>query len=126
MRANRFEDCSIHVLRVDGADDAGYFELDWKRDQTNTVKNVEILYFGLIPKYIGQKIGPWFLNQCLKTIREREPQARIWVHTCNWDHEKALATYKKAGFKQYKEEVEPITVPPGYVHPSQLQTQVQS
>ena len=79
------------------------------------VENVEVSYFGLMPAFVGKRIGPWFLNECLTLIRRTEPQARIWVHTCSWDHPKAYATYVSAGFKYYKEEVEPITVPDGFV-----------
>lgn len=108
---------TIHVLKVKNQD-AGYFELDWKKNAQNQVENVEILYFGLFPDYMGLRIGPWFLNEALQLIRTREPQARIWVHTCSWDHPKALTTYEKAGFKWYKEEVEPITIPSWYSGPT--------
>jgi len=106
-------DITIHVLRVDGVD-AGYFELEWKvssAPESLFVENVEVSYFGLMPQFIGQRIGPWFLNQALKLIRQKQPKARIWVHTCSWDHPKAYDTYVKAGFKWYKEEVEPIVIP---------------
>lgn len=107
-------DVSIHVLKVDG-EEAGYFELEWKKTDSGEVNNVEVSYFGLMPGFIGKRIGPWFLNEALKLIRNKTPNARIWVHTCSWDHPKAYDTYVKAGFKWYKEEVEPIQVPESYV-----------
>jgi GNAT superfamily N-acetyltransferase len=114
----RSVDVTIHVLRVDG-EDAGYFELDWKPDDSGVIKNVELLYFGLVPAFIGKKIGPWFLNQALQLIRSKVPQARIWVHTCSWDHPKAYSTYERAGFKWFKEEVEPVTIPDWFKNQSQ-------
>jgi GNAT superfamily N-acetyltransferase len=104
------------VLRVDGQD-AGYFELGWAKNEEGVISSVEILYFGLFPGYIGFRLGPWLLHQALKLVRNRQPQARIWVHTCSWDHPKALSTYEKAGFKWYKEEIEPVTIPSWYCGP---------
>lgn len=101
------------MLKVSG-EDAGYFELEWKADDSGVVQNVEVSYFGLMPAFIGKRIGPWFLNQALKLIRAQSPNARIWVHTCSWDHPKAYDTYVKAGFKWYKEEVEAIEIPSWY------------
>lgn len=97
-------------------DDAGYFELEWRKDASGQ-DQVEVSYFGLMPSFIGQRIGPWFLYQVIQTIRKKQPSARIWVHTCSWDHPKAYETYVKGGFKYYKEEIEPIVIPNGYQRP---------
>lgn len=113
-------DKNIAHSRAEGEkEDAGYFELEWRKDANGDLQ-VEISYFGLMPKYIGKRLGQWFLWELLKTVRNKVGDgARIWVHTCNWDHPKAYATYVRGGFKYYKEEIEPITVPPGYKHVSQ-------
>lgn len=100
-------------------EDAGYFELEWRTDASG-VPQIEVSYFGLMPDFIGKRIGPWFLYELLKVARQRGGKdARIWVHTCNWDHPKAYQTYINGGFKFYKEATEPIEVPSGYKHISQ-------
>lgn len=103
-------------MKVDGVE-AGYFELEWKVDEKGVVANVEVSYFGLMPQFIGKRIGPWFLDQLLTLVRDTEPQARIWVHTCSWDHPKALQTYMDRGFKLYKDDDEFVEVPSWYSPP---------
>lgn len=87
----------LHVLHVDGAE-AGFAELD--RRQPN---EVELVQFGLLPAFIGQGIGKWFLQSTIDRVWSYQPN-RFWLHTCSLDHAIALATYKKAGFVQFNEE----------------------
>ena len=35
-----------------------------------------------------------------------KPIQRLWLHTCHFDHPKALGFYRSCGFKVYKFEVE--------------------
>jgi len=84
----------------------GYFELN--RDGND----VEILYFGLAPQFIGQGKGGYLLSRAIETawqwISEASlPQVeRVWVHTCSLDHPSALANYKARGLSLYKTEIE--------------------
>ena len=86
----------LHVLHVDGTP-AGFAELD--RRQPN---EVELVQFGLMPDFIGQGLGKWFLHWTIDKAWSHQPQ-RFWLHTCTLDHDAALPTYRKAGFVQYKQ-----------------------
>jgi len=87
----------VHVLQVDGSP-AGFAELD--RCQPD---EIELVQFGLMPDFIGQGLGKWFLQWTIDKAWSYQPK-RFWLHTCTLDHPAALPTYKKAGFVQYKEE----------------------
>ena len=76
----------------------GYFELE-----TQPNANVEIRIFGLLPSFLGKRLGSWFLTKAVQTAWTLEAN-RVWVHTCSLDHPIALANYKARGFKQFKEE----------------------
>lgn len=78
---------------------AGYFELD-----TDSRLNVEIAYFGLAPKFIGQGFGGYLLSEAIKSAWEECKAKRVWVHTCSLDHPNALNNYQSCGLKIYREE----------------------
>lgn len=86
----------LYVLFVDGHP-AGYSELTRLRGE------VKIVYFGLLPAYIGRGLGRQWLEW---TIHEawNEETRRLWVHTCTLDHPRALANYERAGLRVYKSE----------------------
>ena len=87
----------VHVLHVDGSP-AGFAELDRRQPD-----EVELVQFGLMPDFIGQGIGKWFLQWTIDKAWSYQPK-RFWLHTCTLDHPAALPTYKNAGFVHYKEE----------------------
>ncbi len=87
----------ISRLLVDG-EPAGFSELDW-----TDAKNIELVYFGLFPKFIGQGLGKCFLQWTLNEAWARSPD-RVWVHTCDLDHPAALPNYLKAGFQIYDQQ----------------------
>lgn len=87
----------LHVLHVEGTP-AGFAELD--RRQPN---EVELVQFGLLPDFIGQGLGKWFLQWSIDKAWSHQPK-RFWLHTCTLDHDAAVPTYKQAGFVQYKQE----------------------
>ena len=95
---------SIYVLYFDGVP-AGYVELDGRAG-----KEVELAYFGLLPKFIGRGLGPWLLDWAITTAWEGDP-LRVWVNTCNLDHPKALLYYQRAGFVAYRQEMLEIRDP---------------
>jgi GNAT superfamily N-acetyltransferase len=84
----------IFVLYVGGVP-AGYFELN-TAESTAT----ELCYFGLTPEFIGRRLGPLLLNAAIKQAWSR-PIERFWVHTCTFDHPRALPLYQRAGFVVY-------------------------
>lgn len=87
----------LYVLHVEGTP-AGFAELD--RRQPN---QIELVQFGLMPEFIGQGLGKWFLQWTIEKAWSYEP-SRLWLHTCTLDHRAALPLYKKAGFVQYRQE----------------------
>ena len=87
----------LHVLNVDGSP-AGFAELDRRQPD-----DIELVQFGLIPDFIGQGLGKWFLQWTIDKVWSYQPR-RFWLHTCTLDHAAALPTYKKVGFIQFKEE----------------------
>lgn len=89
---------------VDGTP-AGYFELEWQPP-----RSVEIVYFGLLPQFVGSGMGGAFLDDAVRTAwafadefrdssREGAPGVRVWLHTCSMDHPRALANYQARGFE---------------------------
>ncbi len=87
----------LHVLHVNGSP-AGFAELDRRQPA-----EVELVQFGLMPDFLGQGLGKWFLQWTIDKVWSYQPR-RFWLHTCTLDHAAALPTYKKAGFVQFKEE----------------------
>jgi GNAT superfamily N-acetyltransferase len=87
----------VHVLQVDGVP-AGYLELDRREPP-----DIELAYFGLMPEFIGQKLGPWLLDCAIRLAWSYAP-TRFWVHTQTLDHPRALPLYQQLGFVKYKEE----------------------
>lgn len=92
-------DIDIYVMSHNGVD-GGLLEFDRRH-----MPDIEILYFGVAPSLIGKGAGRPLLDYGLKAAWEHKPQ-RIWLHTCSWDHPKALAFYIKAGFVPYKRGLE--------------------
>lgn len=83
---------------------AGYFELH------RTVREVEIAYFGLIPEFIGQKLGPALLTVAAREAWSSSPE-RVWLHTCSLDHPAAVRNYQRVGFVPYREEQYDAKIP---------------
>jgi GNAT superfamily N-acetyltransferase len=88
-----------------GGEPAGYAELDAREPP-----DIQLAYFGIVPKFIGQKIGPTLLRAAVDAAWSRTP-SRFWVHTCSLDHPKALRTYQRAGFATYDRVVRRIRDP---------------
>jgi len=84
----------IFVLYAGGVP-AGYFELDAAEPHETL-----LAYFGLAPDFIGRRLGPFLLNAAIEQAWSR-PIARLWVHTCTFDHPRALPLYQRAGFVVY-------------------------
>ena len=84
----------IFVLYVRGVP-AGFFELD-----TAAPRETKLCYFGLIPDFIGRRLGPYLLQAAIDRAWSR-PIDRFWLHTSTFDHPKALRVYQQAGFVVY-------------------------
>jgi GNAT superfamily N-acetyltransferase len=85
----------VTVLYVGGVP-AGFYELDLR-----VVGSVELAYFGLMPDFIGRRLGPFLLDRAVAAAWAEQPR-RVWVHTCTLDHPKALQIYQRAGFVPFR------------------------
>ena len=88
----------VHVLMVEGVP-AGIAELDRRSEG-----EIELVNFGLVPEFIGQGLGRYFLQWTIDKAWSYSPK-RFWLHTDTKDHPVALANYLKRGFSVYKEEI---------------------
>ncbi len=77
---------------------AGFAELERTADGS-----VELVYFGLLPDYIGRGVGRTFLDAVLERAWDGGSR-RVWLHTCTLDHPRALPHYLSAGFRVVREE----------------------
>jgi GNAT superfamily N-acetyltransferase len=82
---------SVWVLRV-GGELAGFFELQQYSD-----KSVEIMYFGLVPDFIGQGLGGWMLTRAIEESFALGAPL-LTLHTCTLDAPTALPNYLARGF----------------------------
>jgi GNAT superfamily N-acetyltransferase len=78
---------------------AGYYEL------RKEGRDVEILYFGLCPGFIGQGLGGHLLTSAIRSAWGWDA-GRVWVHTCDQDHPAALKNYQRRGMTLYKTQEE--------------------
>ena len=86
---------------------AGYYELRRESEPDGQNVAVEIAYFGLLPQFIGRGLGGALLTSAIEQAwspRGGIAPTRVWVHTCNRDHPKALANYQARGMVVYKVE----------------------
>ena len=93
-RSSKIRQVEVNVLFADGRL-AGLAELDL-RDPPD----VELAYFGVLPAFIGQGLGRFLLDWAVHHVWRGRPR-RLWVHTCDLDHPRALDVYQKAGFRIY-------------------------
>jgi len=92
------EKLSTYILK-DKNEIAGYFELIFNKD----LREVEIVYFGILEEYFGKKLGSYLLSEAIK-ISFSLGFLRVWVHTCSLDHKNALNNYLSRGMKIFKSE----------------------
>jgi prephenate dehydrogenase len=86
-------------LLTRGTVPAGFAELERAADGS-----VEIVYFGLLPEFIGRRAGRPFLDAIVARAWDGGTATRVWVHTCTLDHPRALANYLAGGFRVVREE----------------------
>lgn len=71
---------------------------------------VEIAFFGLLESAVGQGLGAGLMAQALDLAWAPRltsatddappvPIARVWVHTCTFDHPGAVRFYQRCGFR---------------------------
>lgn len=89
----------LHIAR-DGGEFVGFFELG----------DEELVFFGLTLDYIGQRIGPWLLDRAVERAFALG-WPRLLLNTNTLDHPRALATYRKAGFRPVRTEAKELQDP---------------
>jgi GNAT superfamily N-acetyltransferase len=77
---------------------AGFFELDRR-----AAGEVELRHFGLIPEFIGRRLGKPLLAASVDAAWDHEPE-RVWVRSSSRDHPRGLLIYQWAGFVPYDTE----------------------
>ena len=89
----------LYALVQDGSDE-GLLELDFREPG-----QCELAFFGVTGKLIGSGAGRFLMNRALELAWSR-PVARVWVHTCSFDHPGALVFYQRSGFRPFRRQVE--------------------
>jgi GNAT superfamily N-acetyltransferase len=92
------------ALRVDD-EDIALLELDFRKAGA-----VEIAFLGVAPEAVGTGVGRFLMDEAAARAWAR-PIQRLWVHTCTFDHPRALAFYRRSGFTPYKRAIEIIDDP---------------
>ena len=87
-------------------EDAGLLELDFR-----VSGEVELAFFGLFDTAVGQGAGRWLMDRALEHAFARVGVRRFWVHTCTFDHPRAVEFYVKAGFTPYAQALEVVPDP---------------
>lgn len=83
---------NVHVWVLHAGDElAGYFELQQYSD-----KSVEIMYFGLVPRFMGQGLGGWMLTRAIEEAFALGA-GLLTLHTCTLDAPTALPNYLARG-----------------------------
>ncbi|WP_421991451.1 GNAT family N-acetyltransferase [Roseococcus sp.] len=95
---------SISVLR-DAEGELGFYELDRRSWPV-----INLAYFGLMGRGIGQGVGMAFLHHAIDTAWS-EGCSALTVNTCTADHPRALPNYIKAGFEKIRTVREEWPVP---------------
>lgn len=81
----------------------GYFELDCHQ------QDIELVYFGLSPKFIGKGLGKLLMQAVFQKAASHNCP-RLWLHTCELDSPQALEFYLKNGFLIFDEKFEDQTI----------------
>jgi GNAT superfamily N-acetyltransferase len=71
----------------------------------STPGQCELSLFGVTAKLIGSGAGRFLMNRALERAWS-QAIARVWVHTCTFDHPRALAFYQRSGFRPFRRQIE--------------------
>jgi GNAT superfamily N-acetyltransferase len=83
-----------------GGVDRGLLELDFREAGA-----CEIAFFGLYDGETGCGAGRWLMNRALARAW-RPGIGRVWVHTCTFDHPRAVEFYRRSGFSVERLQIE--------------------
>jgi GNAT superfamily N-acetyltransferase len=88
----------IALERSDGIA-VGLAELHRHRDE------VEIALFGVVPEATGTGAAGFLMDAALDRAWSPDT-ARVWLHTCSFDHPAAVPFYRRSGFAGFKFAIE--------------------
>jgi GNAT superfamily N-acetyltransferase len=89
----------VSVLKS-GEQEAGLLELGFRNSG-----ECELSFLGLTPEFVGTGAGRWLMNRAIARAWSR-PIRRLWVHTCTFDHQNAIAFYVRSGFRPFRLQIE--------------------
>lgn len=92
-------------LLTKGGVPAGYVEF-----ATRPNNAIEIVYIGLLPEFIGQRLGGHLLSKAVERIFAKGA-SKVLLETCNLDHEYAIANYTARGFREVSSVVKQKEIP---------------
>jgi len=99
-------DDAVEILALCRGDAAiGLAELD-----LSIQGEVEIVTFGVVPEETGSGAARTFMNEVLRQAW-KPGVARLWLHTCSFDHPAAIPFYRRAGFRPFKFAIEVLLDP---------------
>ena len=100
-----YEECldkKYGITREDRKDNYTVYLLG---DEVVFYSNIKIMdnnkiYFGvgLKPEYCGKGCGSYFLNDCIKDIKNKYPCYTVFLEVRSWN-KRAIKAYEKVGFK---------------------------
>jgi GNAT superfamily N-acetyltransferase len=79
---------------------AGLLELDFQDSE-----GAELKFFGVYEPMIGTGAATWLMDRAIEQAWRRLPR-RFFVHTCTFDHPRAVDFYRRSGFVPYKFAIE--------------------
>jgi ribosomal protein S18 acetylase RimI-like enzyme len=79
----------------------GLVELDY-----SVPGDVEIVTFGVVPEAVGTGAAHALMAGTLARIFGGGAAPRVWLHTCTFDHPRAVGFYRRNGFRPYKFAIE--------------------
>jgi GNAT superfamily N-acetyltransferase len=83
-----------------GDTDVGLCELDFR-----VAGSCELAFFGLAADFIGRGVGRQLMHHAIARAWQK-PIGCLWVHTCTFDHPRALDFYMRCGFRPFRRQVE--------------------
>ncbi len=89
---------SLAVMK--GEDAIGLLELNFE-----DMPHAELAFFGLAKEAVGTGLGKILMAEAQVRAWAR-PITRFWVHTCHYDHPRAIGFYKASGFRAYAMKIE--------------------
>jgi GNAT superfamily N-acetyltransferase len=90
----------VEVYALASGADVGLCELDFR-----VAEHCELACFALAPNFIGRGAGRLLMNHAITRAWQR-PIGCLWLHTCIFDHPRALEFYMRSGFRPFRRQIQ--------------------